>query len=173
MNCSSFLPIISSILEYKIYKNDYSTAHNNHHHHSVDKNQITIFHSVNKPSISIRKYLERITKYAKCSDNQFILALIYIDRFIEHNSNFQLNSLNIHRLLISSIVISLKYDSDYFFNNSTYAKIGGISLKELNALEKEFLSKLHYHLYVDDNEFYFYQTELSKLALSLNHTTQM
>lgn len=119
------------------------------------------------PSISINKYLERITKYADCSDNQFILALIYIDRLIEQNPSLKLSSLNIHRLIITSIVLSVKYDSDYFFKNSIYAKIGGICVKELNALEKDFLHRLDYNLYVSDEEFAFYRNELTKLSFSL------
>jgi hypothetical protein len=42
----------------------------------------------------------RINKYAKCSPNCFIVALIYIDRLIEIR-NIVLTSLNVHRILIT------------------------------------------------------------------------
>lgn len=42
-----------------------------------------------------------IAKYAACSGECFVLALVYIDRIIKTNPTFVVNSLNIHRLLIT------------------------------------------------------------------------
>jgi hypothetical protein len=42
-----------------------------------------------------------IGKYAACSGECFVLALVYIDRIIQSNPTFVVNSLNIHRLLIT------------------------------------------------------------------------
>jgi len=42
-------------------------------------------------------------------------------------------------LLLVANVIAVKYNEDIYYANSYYAKIGGISLSELNLLEKEFL----------------------------------
>ena len=33
--------------------------------------------------MTVHAYLERIKKYARCSDSCFVVALIYIDRLIE------------------------------------------------------------------------------------------
>ena len=57
----------------------------------------TVFHAKSVPSISIKDYLLRIAKCAHCSDECFILALIYIDRITERNKKFMIKSLNIHR----------------------------------------------------------------------------
>jgi hypothetical protein len=61
---------------------------------------VTKFQSSYAPNISIQAYLERINKYAKCSPNCFVVALIYIDRLIEMK-NIVLTSLNVHRILIT------------------------------------------------------------------------
>mmetsp|Transcript_42429 Transcript_42429/g.105658 ORF Transcript_42429/g.105658 Transcript_42429/m.105658 type:complete len:97 (+) Transcript_42429:97-387(+) len=46
--------------------------------------QVTPFHSSTPPAISVKSYLEdRILKYAGCSEETFILALIYMDQ--EHS----------------------------------------------------------------------------------------
>jgi len=43
--------------------------------------QVTPFHSSTPPAISVKNYLEdRILKYAGCSEETFILALIYMDQ---------------------------------------------------------------------------------------------
>jgi hypothetical protein len=49
----------------------------------MDPGVITRFHALKPPSISVLSYLQRIHKYASCSTECFILALIYIDRLIQ------------------------------------------------------------------------------------------
>jgi Cyclin. len=58
---------------------------------------ISSFHAKSVPSISIKDYLIRIARCSKCSQECFILALIYIDRLTERTKNFLIKSLNIHR----------------------------------------------------------------------------
>lgn len=47
----------------------------------------------------------RILKYAGCSEETFILALIYMDQVVQFNPEFVISSLNVHRLLITSIMV--------------------------------------------------------------------
>lgn len=49
------------------------------------------------PSISIKDYLYRIAKCSRCTDECFILALIFIDRITERNKKLIIKSVNIHR----------------------------------------------------------------------------
>jgi hypothetical protein len=46
----------------------------------------TLFHCRTPPSISIREYLMRILKYAKCSVECFVIALIHLDHIKELHS---------------------------------------------------------------------------------------
>eukprot|EP00602_Paraphysomonas_sp_CaronLab_P004129 CAMPEP_0185024836 /NCGR_PEP_ID=MMETSP1103-20130426/8026_1 /TAXON_ID=36769 /ORGANISM="Paraphysomonas bandaiensis, Strain Caron Lab Isolate" /LENGTH=295 /DNA_ID=CAMNT_0027557901 /DNA_START=71 /DNA_END=955 /DNA_ORIENTATION=+ len=119
----------------------------------------TKFQSSYAPGISIYGYLERISKYAKCSANCFIVALIYIDRLIETRS-IVLSSLNVHRILITSILLSTKVFEDEFYKNAYYAKLGGISTQEINSLELEFLSMVNFNMCVSTDTFKMYQQEL-------------
>ncbi len=105
------------------------------------------FQSSYEPDITICSYLERIRKYSKCSDACFILMLIYIDRLIE-KKGLVLTRLNIHRLLITAMMIAAKYHDDLFYNNAYFAKLGGLSLQELNGLELEVLTSLDYSMFI-------------------------
>ena len=67
---------------------------------NVGSRDVTKFHALEPPSISVLDYLERINKYSCCSNECFILSLIYIDRLIQMN-NFALTSLNVHRVIIT------------------------------------------------------------------------
>jgi hypothetical protein len=75
---------------------------------------ITKFQSSYPPEVSIHAYLERIKKYARCSDSCFVVALIYIDRMIEIR-NVVLTSLNVHRLIITRYLSF--YDKSLCSNN--------------------------------------------------------
>jgi hypothetical protein len=125
---------------------------------------VTKFQSSYAPNISIQAYLERINKYAKCSPNCFIVALIYIDRLIEMK-NIVLTSLNVHRILITSILLSTKVFDDEFYKNAYYAKLGGVSTSEMNTLEVEFLSLVNFNLYVSTETFEKYQQELQSFQI--------
>ena len=111
-----------------------------------------IFYSMKKPSISIKDYLTRIQKYTNLEDNTLILSLIYIDRLL-NTTEIELNNYDVHKLLFTAIIIAIKYNEDEIYNNPYYAKIGGISGKDLNKLEFQFLLYLDYNLFVGDEEF--------------------
>ena len=81
--------------------------------------QITKFHALRAPNISVKDYLERIFKYASCSSECFVLALIYIDRVIQRNQ-FVVNSLNVHRVLITAIMLAAKFFDDQYYNNGMF-----------------------------------------------------
>lgn len=51
--------------------------------------------------------------------------------------------------MLTSILIGIKYHEDEYYKNEYYAKVGGISLKEINKLESEYLSLIGYNLYVN------------------------
>lgn len=57
----------------------------------------SIFNCKTIPKITIKKYLERFDLYGRCSQECFVLALIYLDRICEKNTNFFIMRLNIHR----------------------------------------------------------------------------
>lgn len=130
---------------------------------SVDTGQITKFHALKAPSIGISQYLERIHKYASCSTECFILALIYIDRLIQVN-NFILTELNVHRVAITSILLAAKFFDDAYYNNAYYAKVGGVLVSEMNRLEVEFLFRINFALHVSPELYNKYHAELNAHA---------
>lgn len=124
----------------------------------------TVFHAVRAPSISVRSYLQRIMKYTNCSTDQLVLSLIYIDKLTQQSHNHVITDLTVHRLLITAVVLASKFASDFFYSNKFYAKIGGVTLKELNALEREFLYLLDFSLSITDEEFESYRKVILRPA---------
>lgn len=99
------LSLLSSVLERTVLKNKRlldSTS---------TKDIASIFHGPKAPELSIQRYIERIFKYSKCSPSCFILAQIYIDRYLLQ-PGVHLTCLNVHRLVITSVVIAAKFSDD-------------------------------------------------------------
>lgn len=55
---------------------------------------------------------------------------------------------------------AIKFNEDEFFKNDFYAKVGGLQLKELNALEMEFLVLMEFKFYVDESLYLSYAGKL-------------
>jgi hypothetical protein len=154
---ANIVPILACVLNQLCTRNDQLQA---------STKTFTKFHALRPPAISIHDYLARVAKYGGCSGECFVLALVYIDRIIQGNPTFIVNSLNIHRLLITSVMLGAKYFDDFYFNNQYYGKVGGVPTHEVNALEVEFLFMTNFSLFVTTDTYRQYYTELCHHATS-------
>jgi hypothetical protein len=59
-------------------------------------------------------------------------------------------------LILTAVLLASKFYNDVFFGNHFVAYVGGVDLKEINILEKEFLRFLNWKLWVDPGEYEFY-----------------
>ncbi|XP_043688194.1 cyclin-U1-1 [Telopea speciosissima] len=123
---------------------------------------LDVFHGVRAPSISIPKYLERIYKYTNCSPSCFVVGYVYIDRLVHKHPNSPVVSLNVHRLLVTSVMVASKMLDDVHYDNAFYARVGGVSNAELNRLELELLFLLDFSLMVSSRVFESYCLHLEK-----------
>ena len=114
--------------------------------------KIKPFMTMTIPSMPIKDYLLRLSQFANINESTIILILIYIDRICKIN-NFQLNFRNIYKLIISSMIIAIKYNEDHFYSKEVYAKLGGVTMKELNYLEFQFLILIKFSLFVEKDLF--------------------
>jgi len=132
---------------------------------SSSNTQVTRFHALRPPQIEIKVYLARIAKYSNCSEECFVLALIYIDRLIRSNGSFLVNSYNVHRMIITSVMIAAKFFDDQYYNNAFFGRVGGVSIKEINLLESEFLLMINFNLYVESDLYMIYDNRLMSYGI--------
>jgi hypothetical protein len=111
------------------------------------------FQSVSLPKVSISSYSSRIYKYLRCTDECFVLCMVYIDRVVKAHQGLEVTDLTCHRLFFISAVVAAKFHDDMYAGNDYFAKVGGLDLEELNALEAEFLQLLDWKLYVGASEY--------------------
>jgi hypothetical protein len=114
------IKMMTFLLEKVIKTNDSNNA-------GERRKSSTCFHARSIPSISIGAYLTRILKYCPCANECFLALLVYFDRMSRptsaHSSGLRIDSYNIHRLIISGIMVASKLYSDVFFTNTRYSKV--------------------------------------------------
>ena len=128
----------------------------------ISKQKKLVFYSREIPSISIKDYLYRIHLYTEAEFNTLILALIYIDKICE-KASIILSEFNIHQILFTSIIIAIKYNEDLYYDNKYYAKIAGVTPKELQKMESDFLRMIKFELYINKKIFDKYKNYIYKI----------
>ena len=114
------------------------------------------------PNISIFEYIERLLKYSKAFNELLIIVLIYLDTICaKHKIN--LNYYNIHKLFLAAFISAIKFYEDEYYSLNYYAKLGGISKKELINLEYEFLNLMDFQLFVKQELYEKYYNNLFQL----------
>ncbi|KAG7030248.1 Cyclin-P3-1 [Cucurbita argyrosperma subsp. argyrosperma] len=158
---SRVLSILSSTFERSIQKNEKLLKR------LKKKDSVTIFHGSRAPTMSTGQYIDRISKYTCCGTPCLVVAYIYIERYLQKMGAY-LTSLNVHRLLITSIMVAAKFNDAGCYNNAFYAKVGGVSTKEMNSMEIELLFNLDFRLHVTADVFRAHCLQLQKEGLGEN-----
>ena len=75
---------------------------------------------------------------------------------------------NAHKLILTSLVVSVKYNDDEYWSNKYYAKVGGLETALLNKLETEFLTKSDWTFFVQQEEYEKYNRSILSWAMEPN-----
>lgn len=111
--------------------------------------QRDIFYFNSVPGISLDDYINRIYKYTKMNISSLVMSIIYIDRFCEMNNGYVLCMNNIHKLLCTSCLVSVKFNEDININMKYFAEVAGLPVYDLNNLEFYFCLRLKFSFFVD------------------------
>ena len=117
---------------------------------NIEYNPEDPFSTVTPPNVKLQYFFSRIKKYARIEKSTLIIILIYADRMCT-TSGIILNPYNIHRIILGCLLLAIKYNEDVYFTNEHYAKVGGISVKELNNLEYFSFQLIDFNLYISDD----------------------
>lgn len=116
------------------------------------------------PALGIGDYINHVWEAVKeeTATNIFIVALIYMDRMATQGEDYRnvLCRNNMHKMFLVSVTLANKFLEEVAICNQSWAKIGGISLACLNALELEALQLLGFNLMVQPEVFKSYAAQL-------------
>lgn len=131
------------------------------------------FFSTEVAEITPGAYVARLYRYVNCSEAAFLHALVLLRRLVKLDARLCISPYNVHRLLITAVMISAKFLDNQWFTSSYYARVGGIpSVAELNNLEMCMLKLLDYRIFVRPHE-YVLEFIGSDLTLSLDHRRRL
>ena len=122
-----------------------------------------IFYLEQLPNISFGDYILHLMKNTHINISTLILAVIYIDKFCE-KFKYVLTLHNIHRIILISIFISMKYNEDCFVNANIYAQIAGVCTENLLNLELNMCVALEFGFYVEEQLYQQYFVYFSKYS---------
>ncbi|KAJ1702289.1 hypothetical protein LUZ63_002068 [Rhynchospora breviuscula] len=152
------ISVLASLLERTISRNQRGIAGNG----NLKDERIAAFESSSVLDMSIQSFLERVFRYAHLAPPVYVVAYVYMDRLCQFNQGLHIVSTNVHRLLITSIMVASKFVEDLNYCNSYFAKIGGLSTAELNSLEMNFLFLMGFRLNVSPSIFESYCSHLER-----------
>jgi hypothetical protein len=97
----------------------------------------SIFNSSTIPSISLEDFLRRLHKYTQFSAECLVIAIVYIDRYNMEMPEFSLNNLNVHKMVLTAVLLSAKFQDDFYYDNKAFEFAGGVNAMHLHELELE------------------------------------
>lgn len=62
--------------------------------------------------MTIQSFLERVFRYARVAPPVYVVAYVYMDRLCQLNPGLRITSVNVHRLLITTIMVASKFVED-------------------------------------------------------------
>ncbi|ERN00747.1 hypothetical protein AMTRI_Chr13g116510 [Amborella trichopoda] len=120
------------------------------------------FDSQHGLEITVQSFLERIFRHTRLSSSVFVVAYAYIDRLCQFHPGFRISCRNVHRLLITTVMVASKFVEDMNYKNSYFARVGGLRIREMNALEVDFLFLMKFKLQVSIKVFESYCSHLER-----------
>lgn len=123
----------------------------------------THFHSLYDPQMSVEEYVYRVGRYVQCTRECFVIAIILLVRY-QQNTLHPICPLNVHRLIITSLLVAAKSRDDVLVSNEYYNQLGGLPDREINYLERYFLTDIDWSTYVSYEEYNWYLFKLWHIA---------
>lgn len=88
------------------------------------------------------------------------MSLVYVERILQRHQDFRISRQNVHRFVVSSVLVGSKILDDFYCRNVYYAMAAGLTKAELNQLELKLCDLLDFDLHVQPSEFSLYRDSL-------------
>lgn len=108
--------------------------------------------TMTEASIKIDAYIRRIHIFTNGDYSSCVLALATLSKYLD-SSKTRLTENRMHKLFFTAYVIACKFNSDEFSDNRYYARVGGISVIDLNRMELSFLKFTSCSIRIADLEY--------------------
>lgn len=123
--------------------------------------RVSIFFSVAIPAVDLTLYMRRLVGLCKLSPTVVVVALVLLHRAREADGRLALSGWNVHRLMLTALLVASKTVEERSYCTSYFARIGGVgSAMELVRLEWVFLELLEWRCQVNERVLAVAQTRM-------------
>ncbi|KAF9946463.1 hypothetical protein BGZ70_003210 [Mortierella alpina] len=102
---------------------------------------------------AFRKFCLKVLSATQLSSSVILLSLKYIQKLLKNNPSIHGQQGSEFRLFTVSLMLANKFLDDNTFTNKTWSDVTGISVKEINVMEMEFLNQVQFSLFVSEAEY--------------------
>ena len=121
--------------------------------------EMEIFNTNKKPSVPVKKFLERVVKYCQPEPSTFITSLIYLDNILLKTKT-KLTCMNSYKLFYTCFVLSMKFNEDRHNSNKLYAKVCGVNINDFLLMEYRALKYLDFSLFIQSETYELYYNSI-------------
>ena len=121
--------------------------------------EMEIFNTNKKPSVPVKKFLERVVKYCQPEPSTFITSLIYLDNILLRTKT-KLTYMNSYKLFYTCFVLSMKFNEDRHNSNKFYAKVCGVNINDFLLMEYRALKYLDFSLFIQAETYELYYSNI-------------
>ncbi|CAO3585118.1 unnamed protein product [Absidia cylindrospora] len=107
-----------------------------------------------KRTIAFKQFCQKVIKATQISCACIVLGLYYIHRLRSAYPYIHASIGSEIRLFTTALVLANKYLDDNTFTNKTWSEVSSIPISELNIMEMEFLSALHYNIHLPHDQYF-------------------
>ena len=103
-----------------------------------------------KPAITINDYIKRIFKSEIIDEQNYDAIILHTVNLLHYlkTKGIYLNSHSSHRILSTLIMLSSKIIEEYPYSNWYWATLCGVSLEDINIMERTLIQILDYNLHI-------------------------
>lgn len=104
------------------------------------------------PRVPLLKFAESIITGTQSHYGIMPGAIVLLRRLLENHSNLVISVNNMHRIMVTTMLLAAKFIEDVPAGNEFFAEASGIPLRTLFELELEFLALLNYNSFISLDE---------------------
>ena len=103
-----------------------------------------------KPTITINDYIKRIFKSEIIDEQNYDAIILHTVNLLHYlkTKGIYLNPYSSHRILSTLIMLSSKIIEEYPYSNWYWATLCGVSLEDINIMERSLIQLLDYNLHI-------------------------
>jgi len=121
---------------------------------------------------TVEEYVSRLQEWIVCSPECFVVAMCIMNRLENLGVVPPVSQRTVHRTFLTSLVLAVKFCEDETLCNADFAKVGCVTVHELNKMERHACVAMKFNCTVTHQEFESMKSDLESLALLIKRRSK-